>query len=268
MDRHGGLPTPTPSTPCPGGGKKGSNHVDDHIYTVPAGRPDHRRAGPPARRRPVPDGHEHLVRQPPAAALAGLLRDARPHLLPRPADPARAVAGLDEPRRSPSRGSRSAPGDQLRLRAVYDNQLPHTRVMSILMAYLAARRRRAVRGAARRTSITQDVPRRFRKPYPPATRAADGAAEGRVQAVRRRDRRGRLRLRAAARRRRSAARRSRGASTAARCTTSSVANGPRALLVATGSRRASSPTRRRQARHLRPLLHAAPGLMSQELKVE
>ena len=41
-------------------------------------------------------------------------------------------------------------GDQLELTAAYDNGLPHTRVMSIMMAYLAAGRGRRLPGAAGR----------------------------------------------------------------------------------------------------------------------
>ena len=89
-------------------------------------------------------------------------------------------------------------GDQLRLRAVYDNHLPHTRVMSIMMAYLVpgevepcARVSRRPREAGRAAPLPEAVPA--------GDRAADGAAARRVQAVHGSDRRGGLLLHAAAR---------------------------------------------------------------------
>jgi hypothetical protein len=56
-------------------------------------------------------------------------------------------------------------GDRLRLTAAYDNGLPHTRVMSIMMGYLAPGE---VDGceAAPDDVVVQDVPDRYRKPYP------------------------------------------------------------------------------------------------------
>ena len=95
-----------PTYTVPGDGPKGSNHVDDAIYTVPEdgriiGGQGHLHGGGKYQTR-----HEHLVRQPAADPVAGLLRHAQPHLLPRAADPARAVAGLDEPHGLPRRASR------------------------------------------------------------------------------------------------------------------------------------------------------------------
>jgi hypothetical protein len=56
-------------------------------------------------------------------------------------------------------------GDQLELTAAYDNGLPHTRVMSIMMAYLVPGE---VDGCQEPPDdlITQDVPKSYRKPYP------------------------------------------------------------------------------------------------------
>jgi hypothetical protein len=56
-------------------------------------------------------------------------------------------------------------GDELRLTAAYDNGLPHTRVMSILMAYLLPGE---VDGCQPPPDdyITQDVPKNYRKRYP------------------------------------------------------------------------------------------------------
>lgn len=56
-------------------------------------------------------------------------------------------------------------GDKLSLTAVYDNHIPHTRVMSIMMAYFLPGE---VDGCAPMPDDvqTQDVPRRYRKPYP------------------------------------------------------------------------------------------------------
>ena len=73
-------------------------------------------------------------------------------------------------------------GDQLRLRAVYDNHLPHTRVMSILMAYLVPGDVEPCAASPDDIEI-QDVPRRFRKPYPPATVPLMAPPRGRVQAL-------------------------------------------------------------------------------------
>jgi plastocyanin len=56
-------------------------------------------------------------------------------------------------------------GDQLRLTAAYDNGIPHTRVMSIMMAYLVPGE---VDGCQPPPDdlVTQDVPNNNRKPYP------------------------------------------------------------------------------------------------------
>jgi plastocyanin len=56
-------------------------------------------------------------------------------------------------------------GDQLQLTAAYDNGIPHTRVMSIMMAYLVPGE---VGGCQELPGdlITQDVPDDYRKPYP------------------------------------------------------------------------------------------------------
>jgi hypothetical protein len=56
-------------------------------------------------------------------------------------------------------------GDQLQLTAAYDNGLPHTRVMSILMAYMLPGE---VDGCQDPPDdfTTQDVPNSYRKPYP------------------------------------------------------------------------------------------------------
>lgn len=56
-------------------------------------------------------------------------------------------------------------GDQLQLTAAYDNGLPHTRVMSILLTYLLPGE---VDGCQDPPDdfITQDVPKSYRKPYP------------------------------------------------------------------------------------------------------
>jgi len=66
---------------------------------------------------------------------------------------------------SPS-GIAVSAGDQLQLTAAYDNGLPHTRVMSILMAYMLPGQ---VDGCQEppQDFVIQAEPRRFRKPYPP-----------------------------------------------------------------------------------------------------
>jgi plastocyanin len=57
-------------------------------------------------------------------------------------------------------------GDQLRLTAAYDNGLPHTRVMSIMMAYLVPEEVGDGCQELPDDSVTQDVPKNYRKPYP------------------------------------------------------------------------------------------------------
>ena len=57
-------------------------------------------------------------------------------------------------------------GDQLRLTAAYDNGLPHTRVMSIMMAYLVPGEVEDGCPALPDDAVTQDVPKNYRKPYP------------------------------------------------------------------------------------------------------
>jgi plastocyanin len=56
-------------------------------------------------------------------------------------------------------------GDQLELTAAYDNGLPHTRVMSIMMAYLAPGDADPC-AAPPDDLVTQDVPKSYREPYP------------------------------------------------------------------------------------------------------
>jgi plastocyanin len=57
-------------------------------------------------------------------------------------------------------------GDQLRLTAAYDNGLAHTRVMSIMMAYLVPEDVADGCPALPNDSVIQDVPKHYRKPYP------------------------------------------------------------------------------------------------------
>ena len=57
-------------------------------------------------------------------------------------------------------------GDQLRLTAAYDNGLPHTRVMSIMMAYLVPEDVEDGCPALPNDSVIQDVPKNYRKEAP------------------------------------------------------------------------------------------------------
>ena len=79
-------------------------------------------------------------------------------------------------------------GDQLRLRAVYDNQLPHTRVMSIMMAYLVPGD--VDRAQAARTTSRSRTCRGVPQAVPAATVPLMAPPTRRVQAVHRADRRG------------------------------------------------------------------------------
>jgi hypothetical protein len=154
-----------PTYTVPGGGKKGSTHTDDAIYTVPEdgrilGAQGHLHGG--GRYQTVTNlscQSRRLWRSQAYYAMPDhIFYRVRPILHePSPVSMSRIVSPAGIP---------VSEGDQLRLRAVYDNQLPHTRVMSIMMAYLAPG---GVEPCADAPDdlITQDVPRRFRKPYPP-----------------------------------------------------------------------------------------------------
>jgi hypothetical protein len=151
----------------PGDGPKGSNHVDNHIYTVPE---DGRIIGAQGH---LHGGGKYQTLTNTSCDNRRLIRSQAYYAFPdhifyrvRPI--------LHEP--SPVSMSRTASetgipvsaGDRLRLRAVYDNYLPHTRVMSIMMVYLAPGDVEPCAAAPDDVEI-QDKPRRFRKPYPPAT---------------------------------------------------------------------------------------------------
>jgi hypothetical protein len=151
----------------PGGGAEGSNYVDDHIYTVPEdgriiGAQGHLHGG--GRYQTVTNtscDNRRLIRsQAYYAPPDHIFYRVRPILHePSPVSMSRTIS---------REGIPVSAGDKLRLRAVYDNELPHTRVMSILMAYLVPG---DVEPCAAPPSDLerQDVPRRFRKPYPPST---------------------------------------------------------------------------------------------------
>ena len=153
-----------PTYTVPGGGKKGSKHVDDHIYTVPEdgriiGAQGHLHGG--GRYQTVTNTsceNRRLWRSQAYYAMPDhIFYRVRPILHePSPVSMSRTIAPDGIP---------VSAGDKLRLRAVYDNHLPHTRVMSIMMGYLAAGE---VEPCAEATGdlLTQDVPRSFRKPYP------------------------------------------------------------------------------------------------------
>ena len=150
----------------PGDGPKGSNYVDDSTYTVPMdgriiGGQGHLHGG--GKYQTVTNtscGNRRLIRSQAYYGLPdNIFYRVRPILHePSPISMSRVVS---------DQGIPVSQGDKLRLRAVYDNHLPHTRVMSILMAYL-------VPGDVDNCAPSpndlekQDVPRKFRKPYPPA----------------------------------------------------------------------------------------------------
>jgi len=158
---------PDPVFTVPGDGPKGSNYVDDHIYTVPEsgriiGAQGHLHGG--GRYQTLTNtscGNRRLLRSQAYYALRDhIFYRVRPILHePSPVSMSRTIS---------REGIPVSAGDQLRLRAVYDNHLPHTRVMSILMAYLVPG---DVEPCTEPPSDLerQDVPRRFRRPYPPST---------------------------------------------------------------------------------------------------
>jgi hypothetical protein len=153
-----------PTYTVPGGGKKGSNHVDDHTFTVPEdgriiGAQGHLHGG--GRYQTVTNmscDRRKLWRSQAYYAMPDhIFYRVRPILHePSPVSMSRMI----------SRGGIPvSEGDKLRLRAVYDNYLPHTRVMSIMMGYLVPGEVEPCEEPAG-DAITQDVPKRFRTPYP------------------------------------------------------------------------------------------------------
>lgn len=164
IDRAGCHPDPVYDVP--GGGKKGSTHFDTKIWTVPEdgriiGAQGHTHGGGKYQTlRNTSCGNRRLVKSKAYYAMPGhIFYRVRPILHePSPVAMSRTIS-LD--------GIPVNAGDQLKLTAAYDNQLPHTRVMSILMGYLALGN---VEGCEPLPDDleTQDVPRKFRKPYPPS----------------------------------------------------------------------------------------------------
>jgi plastocyanin len=154
-----------PTYTVPGGRKKGSTHTDDAIYTVPqsgriVGAQGHLHGG--GRYQTVTNlscQNRRLWRSQAYYAMPDhIFYRVRPILHePSPVSMSRIVSPQGIPVQA---------GDQLRLRAVYDNHLPHTRVMSIMMAYLLPGETEPCADAPDDV-ITQDVPKHFRKPYPP-----------------------------------------------------------------------------------------------------
>jgi plastocyanin len=155
-----------PTFTVPGGAKKGSNYIDDAVYTVPEdgriiGAQGHLHGG--GRYQTVTNlscDNRRLWRSQAYYAMPNhIFYNVRPILHePSPVSMSRTVS---------PQGIPVSQGDQLRLRAVYDNQLPHTRVMSIMMAYMAPGDVEPCE-ASPDDLITQDVPKHYRKPYPPS----------------------------------------------------------------------------------------------------
>jgi len=153
-----------PTYTVPGNGGRGSTHYDRHIYEVPmdgriVGAQGHLHGGGKYQTlRNTSCGGERLIR---SQAYYGypdhIFYRVRPMLHePSPISMSRTI--------SPS-GIPVSKGDKLELTAAYDNGLPHTRVMSIMMAYLAPGE---VDGCQEVPDDLdkQDVPKRSRKPYP------------------------------------------------------------------------------------------------------
>ena len=153
-----------PTYTVPGNGRRGSTHYDRHIYEVPRdgriiGAQGHLHGGGKYQTlRNTSCGGERLIR---SQAYYGhpdhIFYRVRPMLHePSPISMSRTI--------SPS-GIPVSQGDKLELTAAYDNGLPHTRVMSIMMAYLVPGE---VDGCQELPDDIekQDVPDSFRKPYP------------------------------------------------------------------------------------------------------
>jgi len=158
---------PDPVFTVPGNGPKGSNYVDDYTYTVPEdgriiGAQGHLHGGGKYQTLTNTScDNRRLVRSQAYYAFPDhIFYRVRPILHePSPVSMSRTAS---------NQGIPVSGGDRLRLRAVYDNHLPHTRVMSIMMVYLVPGDVDPCAPSPDDIEI-QDVPRRSRKPYPPAT---------------------------------------------------------------------------------------------------
>jgi plastocyanin len=153
-----------PTYTVPGSSGRQATHFDRHEWTVPEdgriiGGQGHLHGGGKYQSlRNTSCGNRELIR---SRAYYGypdhIFYEVRPILHePSPIAVSRTVS-LD--------GIPVNEGDVLRLTAAYDNRIPHTRVMSIMMAYLVPGE---VDGCEELPDdlVTQDVPRRYRKPYP------------------------------------------------------------------------------------------------------
>jgi hypothetical protein len=153
-----------PTYTVEGDGRRGSTDFDRSVYEVPMdgriiGAQGHLHGGGKYQTlRNTSCGNELLVK---SRGYYGrpdhIFYRVRPMLHePSPISMSRTI--------SPS-GIPVSAGDQLRLTAAYDNGLPHTRVMSIMMAYLLPGE---VDGCQEPPDdlVTQDVPKSYRKPYP------------------------------------------------------------------------------------------------------
>ena len=149
----------------PGNGGKGSKHRDDAVYTIPQ---DGRIIGAQGH---LHGGGRYQTVKNLSCQKQGLWRSqayyAKPdHIFYRVRPVLHEPSPVSMSRIVSPAGIPVSEGDRLRLRAVYDNQLPHTRVMNIMMAYLAPGEVEPCE-AHPDDLIVQDKPRRFRKPYPP-----------------------------------------------------------------------------------------------------
>ena len=155
---------PDPVYTVKGNGGKGSTHLDRQRWTVPEdgliiGAQGHLHGGGRYQSlRNASCENREIVR---SRAYYGypdhIFYRVRPILHePSPISMSRTIS---------ERGIPVNAGDELTLTAAYDNGLPHTRVMSIMMGYLLPTN---VDGCAPMPDdvVTQDVPKRFRKPYP------------------------------------------------------------------------------------------------------
>jgi hypothetical protein len=157
---------PDPVFTVPGGGKKGSTYRDRETesVTVPSdgriiGAQGHLHGGGKYQSLRDDTCGRELVR---SRAYYGFPSNIFYRVRPILHEPSPIAMGRTISRR----GIPVNEGDKLTLTAAYDNQLPHTRVMSIMMVYFLPGE---VDGCEPMPDdvVTQDVPRRFRKPYPP-----------------------------------------------------------------------------------------------------
>jgi hypothetical protein len=156
---------PDPTYTVPGSGGRGSTHYDRYKWTVPmdgriVGAQGHLHGGGRYQSlRNTSCGNRELIR---SRAYYGY----PDHIFYRVRPILHEPSPIAMSRTFSMEGIPVNEGDVLRLTAAYDNRIPHTRVMSIMMAFLVPGEVDEGCEEAPDDLVTQDVPRRYRKPYP------------------------------------------------------------------------------------------------------